>query len=188
MDTIANTEHELVKFHAYLRDKGLMNERTAYSRIQAAQAVLSVLDANEKSDLAKIDRELAFRRFTNKNGQRFTPESLETYRHRFNAALNEFQAYLRDPASYRPSATSRERSPASQAKAFQSSRVRPLESPRAGQHERTSDLLSFPLPLPSGGVAQLLLPPLISKEDALRIEALVSAMVKALAVEGKPTI
>lgn len=187
METIANTEHELVKFHAYLRDKGLMNERTAYSRIQAAQAVLSALDADDKRDLGKIDRELAFRRFANKNGQRFTPASLETYRHRFNAALNEFQAYLSDPASYRPSAASRDRSPASAAKAFQSSRSRSPESPRGDQQEKPSDLLSFPLPLPSGGVAQLLLPPLISKEDAQRIEALVSAMVNALAVERKET-
>ena len=185
MDTIANTEHELVKFHAYLRDKGLMNERTAYSRIQAAQAVLSVLDADEKSDLAKLDRELAFRRFTNKNGQRFTPESLETYRHRFNAALNEFQAYLKDPASYRPSAASRERSSTSQAKRSHSPRTSTLQGPSASQHENGNDLLSYPLPLPSGGIAQLLLPPHISKDDAQRIEALVSAMVRALAVERK---
>jgi hypothetical protein len=188
MDSLPNTEQELVKFHAYLRDKGLMNERTAYSRIQAAQAVLSVLDANEKSDLGKLDRELAFRRFINKNGQRFTPDSLETYRHRFNAALNEFQAYLKDPSGYRPSAISRDRTSGTQAKA-QSLRSRQTENPaqRSVQTERAGDLLSYPLPLPSGEVAQLLLPPVITIGDAQRISTLVSAMVNALAVEKEPT-
>lgn len=185
MDSIPNTEQELVRFHAYLREKGLMNERTAYSRIQAAQAVLSVLDANEKKDLGKLDRDLAFRRFTNKNGQRFTPDSLETYRHRFNAALNEFQTYLQDPTGYRPSAISRDRTGGAQVRP---QRARQTESPAqpSAQTQREGDLLSYPLPLPSGEVAQLLLPPVITTGDAQRITALVSAMVNALAVEKDP--
>lgn len=185
MDTIPNTEHELIKFHAYLRDKGLMNERTAYSRIQAAQAVLSVLDTDEKKDLGKLDRELAFRRFTNKNGQRFTPDSLETYRHRFNAALNEFQTYLKDPSGYRPSAISRDRTGSTSGRTAQSAIARHSQnsSQRTDQIARPGDLLSYPLPLPSGAVAQLLLPPVITASDAQRIATLVSAMVNALAVE-----
>lgn len=187
MDAIPSTEQELVKFHAYLREKGLMNERTAYARIQAAQAVLSVLDSKEKSDLEKLDRELAFRRFVNKNGQRFTPESLETYRHRFNAALNEFQTYVKNPAEYRPAAISRDRTSAGPARAPHSSRVRQtdISSMRRALPDRPEGLLQYPLPLPSGEVAQLLLPPVITLDDAQRIAALVSAMVNALAVERK---
>ncbi len=178
MDDIPNTEQELVKFHAYLREKGLMNERTAYSRIQAAQAVLSVLDTGEKRDLGKLDRELAFRRFTNKNGQRFTPDSLETY-----------QAYLQDPSGYRPSAISRDRPSGTQVRTSQSLRPRQNENPpqSVDQTGRAGDLLSYPLPLPSGEVARLLLPPVITTIDAQRITTLVSAMVNALAVEKQPT-
>jgi hypothetical protein len=184
MDAIPNTEHELVKFHAYLREKGLMNERTAYSRIQAAQAVLSVLDASEKADLARIDREQTFRRYTNKNGQRFTPDSLETYKHRFNAALNEFQTYVRDPAGYRPSAISRDRAASTPVRAIQPRARIPEDSAKdSNQADRQDDLLSYPLPLPGGKVAQLLLPPVVTREDAQRIAALVTAMVNALAVD-----
>jgi len=183
MDAIPGTEQELVRFHTYLREKGLMNERTAYARIQAAQAVLSVLDANEKNDLAKIDRDQTFRRFTNKNGQRFTPESLETYKHRFNAALNEFQAYLSDPAGYRPAAASRERS-SGIPRAAQSFRSRSSED-STQRTDRPDNLLSYPLPLSDGKVAQLLLPPAITHADAQRVTALVEAMVNALAVKEK---
>lgn len=184
METIPPTEQELVKFHAYLRAKGLMNERTAYSRIQAAQAVLSALDANEKSDLTKIDRDLVFRRFVNKNGQRFSPDSLDTYRHRFNAALNEFLNYVKDPAGYRPPEIARAR-PSAPASTSQSSRARSAARPSSPlrQVEATGDLLAYPLPLPSGAVAQLLVPPNLTKGDAQRLLALVSAMVNALAVQ-----
>jgi hypothetical protein len=184
MDTLPNTEPELIKFHTYLRDKGLMNPRTAYARLQAAQAVLSVLDEDEKKDLAKLDRDLAFRRFINKNGQRFTPDSLETYRHRFNAALNEFQAYLRNPSGYRPSAISRERTTASGSGA---GRERPQETfaQANAESKRTGSLLSYPLPLTNGDVAQLLLPPAITTEDAQRITTLVGAVVNALAGSKK---
>lgn len=190
MDTLPNTENELVKFHSYLRDQGLMNQRTAYSRMQAAQAVLSVLDVGEKTDLGKLDREHAFRRFANKNGQRFTPGSLETYRHRFNAALNEFQAYRKDPAGYRPSAISRDRTTGVQPRTLpQSSRARHTENGEqtSVNSERAGGLLSYPLPLPNGRVAQLLLPAVITIADAERITTLASAIVNALAVEEKPT-
>jgi hypothetical protein len=143
-----------------------------------------VLDANEKSDLGKVDRELAFRRFSNKNGQRFTPDSLDTYRHRFNAALNEFEAYLKDPSGYRPSAVTRDRVSSTRG----ASRAQQAESPaqRTAQTERSGNLLAYPLPLPSGEVAQLLLPPVITTGDAQRIATLVAAMVNALAMEKKP--
>jgi hypothetical protein len=61
METPA-TVPELVKFYSYLSEKGLMNERTAYARSQAAQQVLSILDEQEKQDLAKLERDTVFRR------------------------------------------------------------------------------------------------------------------------------
>jgi hypothetical protein len=189
MDSLPNTEPELIKFHTYLRDKGLMNPRTAYARMQAAQAVLSVLDEDEKKDLAKLDRDLAFRRFINKNGQRFTPDSLETYRHRFNAALNEFQTYLKNPSGYRPSAISRDRTGNAPGNAQASTRERQSENfvQRNAVSTRTGSLLSYPLPLGNGEVAQLLLPPAITTDDAQRITTLVAAVVNALAVNKKET-
>ena len=175
---------ELTKFYSYLADKGLMNERTAYARSQAAQQVLSVLDAEEKDDLGNLDRDTVFRRFVNKNGQRFTPESLQTYKQRFNSALDEFLSYTKDPAAYKaPTANTRERTrtnPSDSSSATARTAQRATQQRSAGV---PPGLLAYPLPLPSGAVAQLLLPPAITQADADRITALVSAMAKALVVK-----
>ncbi|MGH8690038.1 MAG: hypothetical protein ACREUS_03310 [Burkholderiales bacterium] len=173
------TVPELVKFYSYLSEKGLMNERTAYARSQAAQQVLSVLDEDEKQSLAKLDRDIVFRRFVNKNGQRFTPDSLQTYKQRFNSALDEFLRYAKDPSAYTPPASgTRERARTSAAAPAPTA-----SRGTSGKHVAPvvpHGLLAYPLPLPSGTVAQLLLPPTITQADADRINALVSAMVKAL--------
>jgi hypothetical protein len=179
METPA-TVPELVKFYSYLSEKGLMNERTAYARSQAAQQVLSILDEQEKQDLAKLERDTVFRRFVNKNGQRFTPESLQTYKQRFNSALDEFLRYAKDPSAYTPPASgTRERT----RPATTGAGAAPSRSGMSARQAAPAGLLAYPLPLPSGAVAQLLLPPVITQSDADRINALVSAMVKALAVK-----
>src|SRR5260221_13489221 len=105
---LSPTRTELSKFCSYRGEKGLMNPKPAYARSQAAVAVLSILDDHEKADLSKLDRESVFRRFVNKNGQRFTPESLQTYKQRFQSALDEFLAYAKDPSAYK-APTARER-------------------------------------------------------------------------------
>lgn len=181
--TMQRSATELTKFYTYLGEKGLMNPRTAYARSQAAQQVLSILDTHEKEDLATLDRDAVFRRFINKNGQRFTPDSLQTYKQRFNSALDEFLSYAKDPASYKPpSSGTRERTRASSPEAGGSS-TRAAQNARGAAPNIPSGLLAYPLPLPSGAVAQLLLPSMLTRSDADRITGLVTAMVKALAVE-----
>jgi len=175
---------ELAKFYTYLADKGLMNERTAYARSQAAQQVLSVLEPEEKENLEDLDRETVFRRFVNKNGQRFTPGSLQTYKQRFNSAVDEFLSYARDPASYKPSGAGtrdRARTVSTDSRPAEPSPRTARRSPLDSGARLPSDLLAYPLPLASGSVAQLLVPPVITETDADRITSLVSAMVKALA-------
>ena len=178
------TVPELLKFHSYLSQKGLMNERTAYARSQAAQQVLSVLDDDEKQDLSRLDRDTAFRRFVNKNGQRFTPGSLQTYRQRFNSAIDEFLRYAKDPSAYTPpTGGTRERTRTATPQSQSPTRHSAKQVASAATH----GLLAYPLPLPSGTVAQLLLPPEITQADADRISALVSAMVKALVTVEETT-
>jgi hypothetical protein len=179
---------DLAKFYTYLGAKGLMNERTAYARAQAALQVLSILDANEKEDLSTVDREAVFRRFVNKNGQRFTPGSLQTYKQRFNSAVDEFLSYAKDPAGYKPPTSgTRERTRTN------ASESAPTTSPKASRSgsqpaSMPTGLLAYPLPLPSGAVAQLLLPPALTHSDADRITALVTAMVNALAVKENTAV
>jgi len=181
METPA-TVSELIKFYVYLGEKGLMNERTAYARSQAAQQVLSVLEESEKQNLAALDRDTAFRRFVNKKGQRFTPDSLQTYKQRFHSALEEFLSYAKDPAAYKPPTSgTRERARTTPADSSPASgRGASSRSSRQGTPAAPEGLLAYPLPLPSGVVAQLLVPPTLTQAEADRITALVNAMVKAL--------
>jgi hypothetical protein len=159
---------DLEKFYTYLGEKGLMNERTAYARSQAAQQVLSILDGHEKEDLASVDRDATFRRFVNKHGQRFTPESLQTYKQRFNSAVEEFLSYAKDPAGYKPPTSgTRERARSTSAGSVDAGATRASRTSRgSAPANQSAGLLAYPLPLASGAVAQLMLPPAITQSDA----------------------
>lgn len=95
------SEAELFVFLDYLASKGLINGSTINSRKAAASKILSALDDHEKIDLRDIDREQTFQRFSNKFGKEFTPESLITYKSRFNTALNDFLRYLDNPSGFK---------------------------------------------------------------------------------------
>ncbi len=184
MDT-KYSEQELVTFLGYLGSKGLMNESTANARKIAAQKVLSVLEPSEKTDLRTIDRDLIFTRFMNKHRNTFTPGSLQTYRQRFVSAIDDFISYVNDPAGFKP--TSSARSPRQSRAEDQQGRGRVSASlsTRGDLRAQVSvhhGLLTYPIPLPNGRIAQLSVPSDMTSEDAERISSVVPAMVKALAV------
>jgi hypothetical protein len=178
------SEQELVTFLDYLGTKGLMNQRTANARKIAAQKVLSVLEASEKTDLRQIDRDAIFQRFMNKHRNTFTPGSLQTYRQRFASAIDDFLSYQKDPAAFKPAGTSRTPREARPEDRQGRRNVSARGDPRA-QSALHYDLLSYPIPLPSGGVAQFNVPANISAEDADWIASFVATMVKALAGKRK---
>lgn len=95
------SETELIEFLEYLASKNLLNSATVSSRKAAAIKMLSAIDDDEKHDLRKLDREQLFQRFTNKFGKSFTPESLLTYKSRFNIALNHFLEYKESPSTFK---------------------------------------------------------------------------------------
>lgn len=95
------SESELVEFLEYLASKNLLNSATVSSRKAAVIKMLSAIGEDEKLDLRKLDREQLFQRFTNKFGKSFTPESLSTYKSRFNIALNHFLEYKDSPSTFK---------------------------------------------------------------------------------------
>jgi hypothetical protein len=191
------SEDKLLSFLDYVGKKGLMNETTANSRRIAAQKILSVLDPSEKADLRNLNREELNTRFINKYGRDFTPGSLVTYRQRFAAALDDFLKYVENPAAFKVSAVPRaarqavrdggkEPNPVVRRVRFRDGSRAPglnVERSDAAPARRAQELLSYPIPLPSGEVAQLSVPSRISTADADRINTFVSAMVKALATD-----
>jgi lysyl-tRNA synthetase class I len=92
---------ELIDFMEYLADKNLLNTSTAKARKFAVIKVLNAVDENEKTDLRNLDKEVLFRRFTNKFGKELTPDSLRTYTNRYNLALNHFLEYKQNPATFK---------------------------------------------------------------------------------------
>lgn len=179
------SEQELVTFLDYLGTKGLMNESTANARKIAAQKLLSVLEPSEKTDLRQINRDAIFQRFVNKYRNTFTPGSLQTYRQRFVSAMDDFVSYVNDPAGFKP--TTSTRSPRQSRTEDQQGRGRISAGLSARGDLRAQGavhhgLLSYPIPLPNGRIAQLSVPSDMTPEDAERISSVVPAMVKALAV------
>jgi hypothetical protein len=176
------SEAELLKFFDYVANKGLMKPATARARKAAAQKVLSVLETAEKTDVRTLDRNLIYQRFENKFAQQFHPDSLTTYRQRFNTALDEFIEYVNNPAGFRPSMAQRKRVDSNgervNAKPGTQRARRHEPQPPDNAVDTPRGLYAFPVPLPSGVVAQLYLPTAITDADANRI----AAVVKALAV------
>ena len=96
-----------LRFMDYLANKGLMALATARARKAALSKVLSVLEDDEAADVTKIDIEDVMVRFSNLEGQGYTPQSLLTYKSRAKSALDDFESYLDNPLGFRPSLNKR---------------------------------------------------------------------------------
>ncbi len=83
-----------------------MKAPTAETRKAAVNQVLGILEDDEASDVAKIDLDSVMRRFQNKHGSRYTPDSLKTYRARVKNSIFDFLRFRENPMDFRPSAGS----------------------------------------------------------------------------------
>lgn len=92
----------LLEFLDWTAEKGIMAKNTVGGRRAAVNAVLGVLDPEEKGDVTAVDLDNAMTRFVNLQGKKYNTSSLNVYRSRTNAAINDFQTYLTDPLAFRP--------------------------------------------------------------------------------------
>ena len=112
----------LLDFLEYLANKGLIAKNTANGRRVTANRVLGILSDEEARDVTVLDLDEVMTRFQNLEGKSYTPGSLATYRARLNTALEDFDAYLKNPLAFKPNVRSR------------GSRERPKkESPKTGR-------------------------------------------------------
>lgn len=96
----------LLEFLDYCKDKGLMKPPTAESRKAAVNQVLGILSEDEAADVAKIDLDSVMHRFHNLHGNRYSPDSLKTYRARVKNSIFDFLRFKANPMDFRPSAGS----------------------------------------------------------------------------------
>jgi hypothetical protein len=100
---------DLLKFLDYLAEKGLMPSATAASRKASANKMLAVLSEEETRDVTVLNMDDVALRFHNKNGQQYTPGSIQTYKSRVGSAIDDFSAYLENPLGFRSSSKARQR-------------------------------------------------------------------------------
>jgi hypothetical protein len=100
---------ELFRFLDYVRAKGLMSPNTVESRKASANKVLGILDLDEAEDVTKLDLDEVVHRFNNLHGQKYTPDSLRSYKSRTKSAIEDFSRYLENPMAFKPGVQRREK-------------------------------------------------------------------------------
>jgi hypothetical protein len=181
----ATTGKALVEHWGWAAEKGLMNKNTAAGLRAACVQVLSVLDNWETTELRHLDVDETLRRFQNLRIKNFKPQSLEVYKRRFRQALASYTAFLANPGAWRPLTHERPQRGA----VFAAPDIDRAAAWTAGHvpnkiisHEEIN-LITYPFPLRSGTVAQLMLPTDLTLSEVNRL----AAFMRTLAIDFDST-
>lgn len=176
----------LVDHWKWAADKGLMNGNSAGALRAACVQVLGVLDGWETLDVRAIDVEDVYRRFQNLRGRDFKPESLATYRRRFEQALKLFLEYTADPSGWRAPAREsssrrgkekKERTGATNGADATDVIATPAPQLIPDRATFASGLVDYPFPLREGRFAYLRLPVDLTATDVRRLNTYLNSLV-----------
>lgn len=81
---------------------GMINPSTSVSRKKAAEQLLTQLNTVENHDLRQLDVDELCSRFHKLQGSTIREESLEIYKSRLKAALDDFIAWVDNPVDFVP--------------------------------------------------------------------------------------
>lgn len=174
----------LMDFMDYLSNKHILNKNTAQSRKAAANKVFSVLDQSEVADLRKLDMDMVFRRFENKEAKSYKPETLQVYRSRLTSTLSDFFSHAQNPGQFKSSVKSGgSAQKTTKSTTSKSQGVKRGEVPDArgvDAIERITParvgVLTVPVPLREGVTVQIIgLPVDLSEAEAARLAAIMTA-------------
>ncbi len=173
----------LLDFLDYLGNKGLVKAATVSSRKAAVNTLLSILSEEEAADLKGLDVDALLNRFSNLNGGKFKPESLRVYKSRLNSTLEDFENYKKNPLSFKPQVSARDRS------ARNTARDRAEQRPGAETRAGTADALItesftsrveeivFPIPIRKGVIVKVAgIPTDLTPEEATKIGNVILAL------------
>ncbi len=181
LELAMDTDYSLASFMSfmdYLSDKHILNKNTAQSRKAAANKVFAVLDETEAADLRKLDMEMVYRRFENKEGRSYKPETLQVYRSRLGTALSDFLSHAQSPGQFKPTVKTSlgaRSAPAKKVKKAAVPAVREEAAPQtAVKHQGSA--LSIPVPLREGVTVMISgVPADLSEAEASRLAAIMKA-------------
>jgi hypothetical protein len=169
----------LGRFIDFVVEKGLVNASTAQGWRVATGKVLTELSEEENADVRRIDVDVVFRGFLNRNPGRLSPVSVGEYRRRVGRAIEEFVKWVEDPGGYGA------RSAGWQARLDARPRLRTHAAPR--ERERPADMpaaggIALNYPLRPGFLAQVTVPRDLTVDEARRM----GAFLLTLAPDYKP--
>lgn len=118
----------LLGFLDWNADKGLMAKNTVNGRKAAVSNVLGILELEEKGDVTVIDLDSVMSRFINLHPKKYNPSSLNVYKSRTNASINDFKRWLDDQLSFKPMANRAEKRPSNKPAKPQKSTGSPAQS------------------------------------------------------------
>lgn len=170
----------LMDFLDWTAEKGVMAKNTVAGRKAAAGKVLGVLEPEELSDVTAVDLDSAMIRFVNLQGKSYNTSSLNVYKSRTNAAINDFERYLSDPLAFKPQPSKLDR------KAGAAPKKKPHTKPsEPGNQTKIAELISppsqtanvFPIQIRESLVVRIQgLPFDLTKAEAERIANVIKAM------------
>jgi hypothetical protein len=173
------TREAILEFQDYQANKGLLAKGTAVARKAALSKVLGILSNEEAEDITEIDLDGLMIRFSNLQGKDYTPGSMNTYKSRVKAAIDDFEAYLSNPLGFRPSINRRDRSAKSEKSNLKKN------TPPHEAYEQTTKVSTpsfdasniLPIPLRADLTVRIQgLPFDMTKAEAEKIAAVVKAM------------
>lgn len=167
-------------FLDWTAEKGLMAKNTVGGRKAAVNAVLGVLDPEEKGDVTVIDLDDVMTRFINLNSKKYNTSSLNVYKSRTNAAISDFQRWLNDPLAFKPQGNKTERRPSQKEhRPARESRARVEASDQQSSPPAPAPASAnvFPIPIREDVVVRIIgLPFDLTSTEAEKIANVVKAM------------
>lgn len=183
------SESELMSFLEYLTDKNLLNPSTASAKKAAVVKVLSAIGNEEKQDLRTLDRDQVIQRFSNKYAKEFTPESLVTYKSRFNSVLSDFFNFKANPAGFKVGGSKKPTKESSLDGKVGTKKSNPkgnLPPPLSDALRPNSYVLQ--IPISDGSLLEIRNFPMdLKEEDANKIAAIIKAHVPTKVAKQTPT-
>ena len=177
----------LARFIEYVVAKGLVNPSTAQGWRVATTKVLEELTPEELADVRRVDVEETFRAFLHRHPGRLSPASVGEYRRRVGRSIEEFVRWVDDPGAYgalgsaavrqaagtgpRRRGRGRSGTPSGDPEGASNGGDRPAASTPRPHAPQRRDGLALEYPLRPGFLAQVIVPPDLTVDEARRMGA-----------------
>ncbi len=170
----------LLEFLDYVGAKGILARKTAEAYKSASSLVLSIEGEGwENIEVLSLDIDQQLDRYIRLRGGRASPKTLATYRHRVSKAVELYRDFVNNPTGFRgPSPRSRHlgtipRLPASSPAGKPANQI---SHKREAAAPNLTELVTYPFPLRSGGMAFLQLPRELTRSEVRRLCALLESL------------